>query len=55
MSQLWSRAVLDFLGPDVMAAASSFNEDTAMGTDFARFNPMIAAWLRGRLVHDEGK
>ena len=38
-----------------MAPASSFEEDTGMGTDFARFNPMMAGWLRGRLMHDEGK
>ncbi len=46
---------LDFVGQDIMAAAGSFLDDTATGSNFARFNPMIRAFLRNRLVHDEGK
>ena len=45
---------LDYVGQDLLAPAPSFSEDTATGADFARFNPMLRAWLRARLIHDEG-
>jgi hypothetical protein len=48
-------AHLDFLGNDIMAAATSFETGVATGSDFKRFSPMDIAYLRNRLVHDEGK
>jgi hypothetical protein len=46
---------LDFLGNDLMAAASSFDATTLTGSDFKRFSPMDIGYLRNRIVYDEGK
>ena len=48
-------AHLDYVGYEVMAATGTVLSDAQTGTNFARFNPMILAWLRGRLLYDEGK
>jgi hypothetical protein len=48
-------AHLDCLGNDIMAASTSFESGVTTGADFKRFSPMDVAYLRNRLVHDEGK
>jgi hypothetical protein len=48
-------AHLDFLGNDIMAASTGFESGVTTGADFKRFSPMDVAYLRNRLVHDEGK
>lgn len=48
-------AHLDFLGNDIMAASTSFESGVTTGSDFKRFSPTDVAYLRNRLVHDEGK
>ena len=46
---------LNFLGNDIMAASTDFESAVVTGTDFKRFSPMDIAYLRNRLVYDEGK
>jgi hypothetical protein len=48
-------AHLDYPGNDIMAASTSFESGVTTGADFKRFSPMDIAYLRNRLVHDEGK
>ncbi len=46
---------LDFLGNDIMAAATSFQTSTYTGADFKRFSPLDIAYLLNRLLYDEGR
>lgn len=46
---------LDFLGNDLMAAATTFDATTLTGSDFKRFGPLEIAYLLNRLIYDEGK
>jgi hypothetical protein len=46
---------LDFLGNDLMGAAVSFDATTLTGSEFMRFSPLDLAFLRNRVLHDEGK
>ena len=46
---------LDFVGNDLMSAATTFNSTTWTGTDFKRFSPMDIAFLLNNVLHDEGR
>jgi hypothetical protein len=46
---------LDFIGNDIMPAGSTIDDTLLTGTEFERFNPLDRAYLRGRLIYDEGK
>jgi len=46
---------LDYLGNDLMAGSTTFDATTYTGSAFKRFSPLDVAYLRNRLLHDEGK
>jgi hypothetical protein len=46
---------LDFLGNDLMAAATTFDSAAWTGTDFKRFSPLDLAYLRNHVLADEAR
>ena len=40
---------------NLMAPDGTFHEKIRTGSDFRRFSPLALAWLRGRVLHDEGQ
>jgi hypothetical protein len=52
-SNLTTANHLDVAGPNVMAAAASFDEAIATGSDFMVFEPLSLAWLLRRTIHDQ--
>jgi hypothetical protein len=48
-------AHMDCLGNDVMGPTGAVEKGIATGTEFQRFSPLDLAYLRNRLIFDEGK
>jgi hypothetical protein len=46
---------LNFLGNDLMAASTSFDQAAQSGADFKRFDPLCRCYMLARLGYDEGK
>jgi hypothetical protein len=46
---------MDCLGNDVMGPTGAVEKSLSVGTEFQRFSPIDLAYLRNRLLFDEGK